>query len=166
MKIAISFLILLLLLLLILLPGSDLPNENIQENTSYIENVQLRHIKNGITEWSAKILSASLEPATNLASLKDVNFTFSSQKMDIFADTGTYNLSTDDLILEGHVRAASDNVTIKLDSISWSSSRSELSSDSRIFVDGGTFTVRGRGLHINTDGEIQIKEDAKAVITF
>jgi len=166
MKLIIPLFIFLVVFLSVLLFQSDLPRNTVQESSSEMDGIQLKHIQNGITEWSASISNATFGPNNDDAFLNDVHFYFNSQGIQIDADRGLYDLVQDDLTLEGNVKASSNEMVMYIDSISWSSTRHDLVSESPVLIEGRTFSVRGKGLHIDENGEIRIKEDTRARITF
>lgn len=166
MKLVVIIVILLLFTLAVVLFQGDMPSYTRHETASRMENIHLTHTQNGVTEWSATISSATFVPESNETLLSDVHFFFSSQGIRINADRGTYDTLRNNISLAGNVEASSDDIIVMVDSMSWSSASNELESDSPVLIEGGTFTVKGKGLHINRDGDIRIKEDTRALITF
>lgn len=144
--------------------AADLPVTLVQD--SFMEDVAIIHVNADDTDWTAEVRKAVIDSVQNLVEVADIAFTFPRQNLSVTADTGTYNFKTDDLDLQGTVRARAEDMDISLDSVQWNAQDRKLTSDDRTVIMGKSYRIDGSGLSFNEDGTVTIRKNVRARIFY
>ncbi len=159
---ALVSIIFLLSVAFLLLRKSEEP-EYFVSRDSFMENVKLVHVTSETVDWTATIHRVVIDSSKKESVINNIMFKFHENNVTAFAESGLYDMITDDLSLSERVSAKKDGLDIKTDSIFWDADKRSLSSDSYVQIQGESIFVEGTGLTITADGKMTIKENVKAI---
>lgn len=135
-----------------------------------MEGVHLTRAVAGKTEWELRARSASYSrnkgvtyldtPEVVLYGKRELKIELKGEKGEVFNDTNDISISGNVII------STTDGYTLRTESLNYSSSKREVSTESRVVVKGKGMEVEGVGMaaDINDNGWITIKRDVKAVM--
>ncbi|UCG79009.1 MAG: LPS export ABC transporter periplasmic protein LptC [Nitrospirota bacterium] len=131
---------------------------------SFMEGVNMIHVRSNKLDWSANASKVSFHRNDSRSSITDIFFRSDTNELSASSDTGTYDLSSDELILNRNVRARKEDMTIFTENVKWDPAMSSLSTDEPVEIKGSHFTLKGMGLLIDENGDLTISSDVRAFI--
>jgi LPS export ABC transporter protein LptC len=149
---------------LIIMFRSDRENtEGIKvKGTSFIEGLEILHRKNGNTIWKLNARKADFTEDDNIVELNNVTVTVPKNGMTLYADTGKYDLLSKNFVINSDIQAAAKDYRIITSSLDYNASSGSARTDQRIIVEGKKFRVEGRGMTLDSEQTVRIRNDVKA----
>jgi lipopolysaccharide export system protein LptC len=132
------------------------------KSNSFIEGLRILHEKNGNTVWTLTARKADFTDDGNRAELNDLTVTVQKNGMTLYADKGTYDLSTRNFTINSEIRAVAKDYQITTSSIDYEASSGNAKTDERITVEGKKFKVEGKGMTLDSEQKVRIQNDVKA----
>jgi LPS export ABC transporter protein LptC len=157
---AVILLALSLLICLLFKSGGQSENKFGISVGSFMENVSVVNRKSGDRQWSLKTKRALLSEDGSTAEMKDVILTLPSEEMTVLADSGLYNMDSNDLSFSGDVKAVTEKYTIRTDTARLK--KETISSDDKVVIEGRGFRINGTGLKASQK-KIRLLNDVTAV---
>jgi LPS export ABC transporter protein LptC len=149
---------------LIIMFRSDRENtERIRvKGTSFIEGLEILHRKNGNTIWKLNARKADFTEDDNIVELNNVTVTVPKNGMTLYADTGRYDLLSRNFIINSDIQAAAKDYRIITSSLDYDASSGKAETDQRIIVEGKKFKVEGKGMTLDSEQKVRIRNNVKA----
>lgn len=132
------------------------------KNNSFIEGLKILHEKNGNTVWTLTARKADFTDDGNMVELSDLTVTVQKNDMTLYADKGTYDLSTRNFAINSDIRAVAKDYQITTSSIEYEAFSGNAKTDERITMEGKRFKVEGRGMALDSEQKVRIQNDVKA----
>jgi LPS export ABC transporter protein LptC len=127
---------------------------------SFMEDVSVVNRDSGALQWSLMTKRALISKDGGSAKMQDVTLTLHSEDMTVLANSGLYNIDSNDLFLSGDVNAETDNYTIKTDTAILKNET--LSTNSKVMIEGQGFRIEGTGLKA-FQKKVTLQNDVTAV---
>ena len=132
------------------------------KSTSFIEGLEILYRKNGNTIWKLNARKADFTQDENMVELSNLTVTVQKNGMTFYADTGRYDLLTKNFIINSDIQAEAKDYRIITSSIDYDASTGNVRTDERIVVEGKKFTVEGKGMTLDSEQKVRIRNDVKA----
>jgi len=150
------------ILIAVLRDSSEMSGGVKLEGGSFIEDLRILHRKNGAINWTLTANRADFVNNSEKAHLKDIRMQMQEDGVSLFADSGTYDLSSQSFTTDDMVQAKGDDYKIRADSIQYEISSGTIKTDGNIYVEGKGFTIEGKGLQADKNQKVKIFNDVKA----
>lgn len=131
--------------------------------TSYIEGLRIVNKKDGTDSWVMTARKADFTKDETLAKMDSVSMDIKKEGVILTAGSGTYNMDSKDLRLEGDVTIHVKDSVIHAKSLAWNPSLGMLTTDSKIRMESGRFTVEGEGLTATEQNKVTLMRNVKAI---
>jgi len=149
--------------LIIMFRGDRENTERIKvKGTSFIEGLEILHRKNGNTIWKLNARKADFTEDDNIVELNNVTVTLPKNGMTLYADTGRYDLLSRNFIINSDIQAAAKDYRIITSSLDYDASSGSARTDQRIIVEGKKFRVEGKGMTLDSEQTVRIRNNVKA----
>jgi LPS export ABC transporter protein LptC len=129
---------------------------------SYIEGLRIVHKKNGTDSWVISAKKADFTRDETVAKMSTVTVDAKKEGIILNADSGTYNLTTREILLEDNIKIRIKDSVISAKSLSWDPSREMLTSPDRVRMDGKNFRIEGDGLVATQDQKLKLTRNVQA----
>lgn len=140
--------------------------ENIEKikvkKTSFIEGLEILYRKNGKAIWKLNARKADFTDDENMVDLSNLTVTVQENGMIFYADTGRYDLLSRNFIINSDIQAESEDYRIITSSLDYDASSGNARTDERIIVEGKKFKVEGKGMTLDSEQKVRIRNDVKA----
>lgn len=140
--------------------------ENIEKikikKTSFIEGLEILYRKNGKAIWKLNARQADFTDDENMVELSNLTVTVQENGMTFYADTGRYDLLSRNFIINSDIQAEAEDYRIITSSIDYDASSGNAKTDERIIVVGKKFKVEGKGMTLDSEQKVRIRNDVKA----
>ncbi len=136
---------------------------SLHKATSYIEGLRIVNKRDGVDSWVMKARRADFTKDETVAKMDTVSMDIKKEGVVLNAGSGTYNMDSKDLRLEGDVTIHAKDSVIHANSLAWNPSAGKLTTDSRIRVEGEKFTVEGDGLTSTEQNKVTLMRNVKAI---
>ncbi len=114
-----------------------------------LTGVRYTRSEDGRVRWVVNAGDARLFEESQVLDLDRVLidfFTSSDKKVLVQADAGRYDLSSEEMVVRGHVKVISETGdTLYTDSLHFSRARNLIWSADKVFMEGGGMEIRGKG---------------------
>lgn len=132
------------------------------KGTSFIEGLEILHSENGNTIWKLHARKADFTKDDNIVELKNVTVTVPKNGMIFYADTGRYDLLSKNFIINSDIQAEAKDYCILTSSLDYNASSGTATTDQRIIVEGKKFKVEGKGMTLDSEQIVRIRNNVKA----
>jgi len=132
------------------------------KSTSFIEGLEILYRKNGNTIWKLNARKADFTDNENMVELSNLTVTVQKSGMTLSADTGRYDLLSKNFIINSDIQAEAKDYRITTSSIDYDASTGNAKTDERIIVEGKKFKVEGKGMTLDSEQKVKIRNDVKA----
>jgi LPS export ABC transporter protein LptC len=132
------------------------------KSTSFIEGLEILYRKNGNTIWKLNARKADFTQDENMVELSNLTVTVQKNGMIFYADTGRYDLLSKNFIINSDIQAEAKDYRIITSSLDYDASTGNARTDERIVVEGKKFTVEGKGMTLDSEQKVRIRNDVKA----
>jgi LPS export ABC transporter protein LptC len=132
------------------------------ESTSFIEGLEILYRKSGNTIWKLNARKADFTKDENMVELSNVTLTVQKSGMTFYADKGRYDLLSRNFTINSDIQAEAKDYRIITSSIDYDASTGNARTDERIVVEGKKFTVEGKGMTLDSEQKVMIRNDVKA----
>lgn len=140
--------------------------ENIEKikikKTSFIEGLEILYRKNGKAIWKLNARQADFTDDENMVDLSNLTVTVQENGMTFYADTGRYDLLSRNFIINSDIQAEAEDYRIITSSLDYDASSGNAKTDERIIVEGKKFKVEGKGMTLDSEQKVRIRNDVKA----
>lgn len=140
--------------------------ENIEKikikKTSFIEGLEILYRKNGKAIWKLNARQADFTDDENMVELSNLTVTVQENGMTFYADTGRYDLLSRNFIINSDIQAEAEDYRIITSSLDYDASSGNAKTDERIIVEGKKFKVEGKGMTLDSEQKVRIRNDVKA----
>jgi LPS export ABC transporter protein LptC len=140
--------------------------ENIEKikvkKTSFIEGLEILYRKNGKAIWKLNARKADFTDDENMVDLSNLTVTVQENGMTFYADTGRYDLLSRNFIINSDIQAEAEDYRIITSSLDYDASSGNAKTDERIIVVGKKFKVEGKGMTLDSEQKVRIRNDVKA----
>jgi LPS export ABC transporter protein LptC len=154
--------VIVLITVLMYAPGKQSGHEQVASPGSFMEDVRVVNMKDGVHRWSLSTDRTVLSEDGSLARMMRVTLKLPSEEMTVRADSGLYDTDSNDLSLSGNISAETNNYTIRTESVLLRSKNEEISSDDDVVIEGDGFRIEGKGLSA-ANKTVRLLRDVKAV---
>ena len=139
-------------------------NKTRVESPSFIEGLEILHRKNGNTIWKLNARKADFTNDENMVELSNLTVTVQKNGMTLYADKGKYDLLTKNFTINSDIQAEAKDYRIITSSIDYDASTGDVTTDDKIIVEGKDkkFKVEGKGMTLDSEQRVTIKNDVKA----
>jgi LPS export ABC transporter protein LptC len=120
------------------------PKYRLSDN-SYMENVNIIQRKAGETRIVVDAEKAIFETETEVK-LVALKLYFPEKELHLTSESGHYNASTKDVVIEGNIKANTKGYDIATNKLYWNAEKGELFSENRV-----TITGKNRGFYMEGD---------------
>ncbi len=143
---------------------SDRENiENVKiKSTSFIEGLKIHYRKNGNTIWKLTARKADFTADEDMVELSNLTVTVHKNGMTLYADTGRYDLLTRNFTINSEIQAEAEDYRIITSSLDYDASSGKSSTDEKIIVEGKKFKVEGKGMTLDSEQKVKIRNNVKA----
>ncbi|MBI4684068.1 MAG: LPS export ABC transporter periplasmic protein LptC [Nitrospirae bacterium] len=159
--ISLSFFV--LLLFLFFGNSRDQKKNFVVQGNSFIEGLRIFHKKDGNSMWKLTARRADIMDNQGIARLKDVAIIVEDKGMAIYAGDGVYDIENHNLTLNGMITAVTKDYTIIADSIELDNSTGTINTAQGVRVEGKKFTVEGIGMNADSNQNVRILKNVKAI---
>jgi LPS export ABC transporter protein LptC len=150
-----------LLAFIMLAPGGpDTEGPELAEGTSLDEVSVTRRTADGL-EWSLEARHTDLDLDRSAALMRGVSVRLPARDMTVSAETGLYDMDTNDLILSGGVRAVTARYEIITEEVRLAEAHGGIATGDPVLIEGKGFRIRGHGMNAS-DGTVKILKDVRA----
>lgn len=132
------------------------------KNNSYIDGLKVISKKDGTDSWVLAAEKAVLTKDETMAEMNTVTIRLISDNISLNADTGTFNMLTNDLSLNKNVKIHTSGSVISAKDLSWNPSDGTLTTDSEIKMEGAKFRIEGGSMTATQDRKVKLKGKVKA----
>lgn len=132
------------------------------KNNSYIDGLKVISKKDGTDSWALAAEKAVLTKDETMAEMNTVTIRLIRDGISLNADTGTFNLLTNDLSLNKNVKVHTSGAVISAKDLSWNPSDGTLTTDSEIKMEGAKFRIEGGSMTATQDHKVKLKGKVKA----
>ncbi len=157
----ISFLLSIAILVVYSLQPQDTKLKLTYSESPYIEDVMIKHLRDGITKWTVSAQKANFIN-TNDVVLKRLKITFPEKDLILTSEEGVYNMASQSIRIEGNIQALTENYVINASTLSWDPQKNQLSSDNKIQIIGKEFYIEGDELTASSD-KARLNSNVRAV---
>lgn len=157
----ISFLLSITILFVYSLQLQDSNLKLTYSESPYIEEVMIKHLRDGITKWIVSAQKADFIN-TNDVVLKKLKITFPEKDLILTSEEGFYNMANQSIKIEGNIQAQTKNYVINASTLSWDPQKNELTSNNKIQITGKDFYIEGDELSASTD-KAKLNSNVRAV---
>ncbi len=126
-----------------------------------MEDVVVINMGDGGQRWKLAAERISI-PERGASLMSDVKIEFPQQGIVVESASGTYDLGSRELTLDGGIEARTDDYRIRTASIHLDTNTGDLSTSDRVVVEGANFIIEGKGMMANGDKKVRINESVKA----
>jgi LPS export ABC transporter protein LptC len=131
------------------------PKFRLSEN-SFMENVFIIQKKAGVTRLEVKAEKAIFETETEIK-LVALNAYYPEKELTLTSETGNYNTETQNLVIEGDIKAQTKGFDIVTNKLYWDGKKAELLSEDKVVIVG-----KEKGIYI--EGDKLTAHDNKATL--
>lgn len=157
-------LILFLLIVLYVFYDSDTSGRKdiyIKKN-SYIDGLKVISKKDGTDSWVLVAGKAVLTKEETMAEMDTVTIRLIKDGILLNADTGIFNMLTNDLSLKKNIKIHTNNSVISTNDLSWNPSDGTLTTEGEVKMQGNKFQIEGRGMTATQDHKVKLTDKVKA----
>ncbi len=158
------FLVVAALTVLVLAHSENSSKLDVQfQGDSFFEGLKIVNRKNGITEWVLMAKRADMTKDGKQAVLSGVEVRLEKQGMIVAAESGSYNMETEQISVEGVLQAQNSNYTFRTSQALIDGSKGNFNAAGNVSIKGRNFELEGKGLQAdNTNHKVRILKDVKA----
>lgn len=130
---------------------------------SKMQGVKITNKKSGTEQWSLGADSIVMPNGGDMASLQAVTVGIPTLGMNVKSPSGSFNLTSRDLLLDGGVIAIAERFTISSSSVRLEQKEGILKGDDSVVIKGQGFTIEGTGFEALKDNRVRLKNDVRAI---
>lgn len=132
------------------------------KNSSYIDGLKVISKKDGTDSWILVAGKALFTKDETLAEMNAVTVKLIKDGILLNADTGTFNMATNELSLNKNIKIHINGSVIAAKNLLWNPSEGTLTTDDGIKMDSRKFQIESKGMTATQDRKVKLTGKVKA----
>ncbi len=131
------------------------------EASSFMEDVRVVRRGEGERRWTLAARKISIA-AGGASLMSDVTIEVPMHGLTVRSPSGTYDLGSHELTLDGNILATTEDYTIRTGSVRLDTDTGDFSTAERVVIEGANFIIEGDGMTADNDRKVRIKRNVTA----
>lgn len=142
--------------------GKTVKKDIYTKNDSSINGLKVISKKDGTDSWVLVAEKAVLTKDETMAEMDTVTVRLIKDGISVNADTGNFNMVTNDLSLNKNIKIHTKGSVISAKNLFWNPSEETLTTDGGIKMEGAKFQIEGGEMTATQDRKVKLKGKVKA----